>query len=73
MTYADHERIFSKEFLSGNDLAIIFDIDKSTASQLIQAIKFKSDRLHLRGKVHIQDYFDYFNITDMSRYSKPII
>lgn len=73
MTYAEHERIFSKEFLNGNDLAIIFDIDKSTASQLIQAIKFKSDRLHLRGKVHIQDYFDYFKITDMSRYSKPII
>lgn len=72
MTYIEREKIFSKECLNIEDLQELFDIDYNSASVLMRDIKRKSDRLGRRGKLHIQDYFDYFGLDGSSlRYSKP--
>ena len=71
MTYTEREKIFSKECLNIEDLQELFDIDYNSASVLMRDIKRKSDRLGRRGKLHIQDYFDYFGLDGSSlRYSK---
>ena len=71
MTYTEREKIFSKECLNIEDLQELFEIDYNSASILMRDIKRKSDRLGRRGKLHIQDYFDYFELDGSSlRYSK---
>lgn len=68
MTYEERNSIFAKEYLSYKDIAKLFDIDEASASTLLQTIKSHSDRLHKKGKIHIQDYFNYFGITNFERY-----
>lgn len=64
MTYEDRERIFAKEYISTRDLAALYDIDESTASTLLTTIKRRQgDRLGKKGKLHVQDYFDYFQLS----------
>ena len=73
MDYKRREEIFSKEALNIADVCDIFDISKSEASKKISEIKrCVGDRLKIQGKVHIQDYFDYYQIQDKERYKKPI-
>lgn len=63
MTYEERERMFAKECLSTKDVAELFNVDGSQASQIIMQIKRRQgDRLGKKGKIHIQDYFDYFNL-----------
>lgn len=68
MTLEDRQRIFCQEYISYHDIALMFDIDEATASTKLQAIKSKGDRLHIKGKIHIQDFFNYFGITNFDRY-----
>lgn len=64
MTYEDRERIFAKEYISTRDLVALYDIDESTASTLLTTIKRRQgDRLGKKGKLHVQDYFDYFQLS----------
>lgn len=70
MTYEKREEIFSKEIITYIELAELLQVDPTTASTILNKIKFKTDRLHLRGKIHIQDYIDYYNITSLERYFK---
>lgn len=70
MTYEDRERIFSKEIITYLELAELLQVDPSTASTILNSIKKKSDRLHIRGKIHVQDYLDYFGIKSLERYKK---
>lgn len=72
MTYADRERILSKDVITTSELAELLNVTVSQASQIASAIKRNSDRLKIRGKIHVQDYLDYFNISDLSRYKKPL-
>ena len=75
MTYAEHEAIFSKEALTNQDLMKLFDCSESMASQKAHEIKrVVGDRLRIKGRVHVQDYFDYMNIKGaaLERYKKPI-
>jgi hypothetical protein len=59
--------IFSKEVLTNTDIQRLFCVKQSKACEIIQAIKSKSDRLHIAGVVHIQDYIDCYNL-DIARY-----
>ncbi len=70
MTFAENERIFSKECISNQDLMKIFEVCSSTASTIMNNIKLKSDRLKIKGKCHVQDYFDFFDIDASKRYTK---
>jgi len=64
MTYSEREAIFSKEVLSIKDIQALFDIPYPTAAELIRTIKFKlgGGRVPLLGKLHRQDYFEYFKL-----------
>lgn len=63
MTYERREEIFSKEYLTTDDLMELYGLDKSQASTLLNNIKRKvGDRLDKKGKVHMQDYFEAFDL-----------
>lgn len=70
MNSINREEIFSKDYLTIRDIEILLGTTYQVAARLIRQIKFKTDRLGLRGKIHIEDYFDYYNITDRQRYLK---
>ena len=78
MTYARREEIFSKEYLSISDLMELLDLKYQGAAELMRDIKRRLEfngqgvRLNIQGKIHTQDYLDYFNITSLERYSKSI-
>ena len=70
MSYAEREAIFSKEYLTIKDFEVLFGLSYQMASRKIREIKFKFDRLKVEGRIHTEDYFDYYNITDKQRYVK---
>jgi hypothetical protein len=70
-TYTQREQIFAKEYLDVNDFMRLFGISLPSAYKLIREVKRNSDRLKIQGRVHIQDYFEYFDIPDTSRYVQP--
>lgn len=74
ITYQQREEIFAKEALSIDDFMHLFGISKSAASEKMTQIKRKvGDRLGIKGKLHVQDYLDYFNITNTERYRRSKI
>ena len=78
MTYARREEIFSKECLTIEDLMDLLDLKYQGAAELMRDIKRSLEfngqgvRLNIQGKIHTQDYLDYFNIKSLERYSKSI-
>lgn len=62
MTKERKEEIFSQEYLSINDIGEILGLSYQMAAKKMREIKRKNDRLKLRGKLYIQDYFDYFEV-----------
>ena len=70
MTYAEREKIFSKEYLTIEDISTLLGMGYQDAAKTIRNIKRRTDRLGIRGKIHIQDYLDYYQIS-VDRYSKP--
>lgn len=81
MTYAIREEIFSKDYITINDIMILLGLSYGEAAKMIRSIKKaltvapkyngQGVRLNVQGKLHVQDYLDYFNITDHKRYSAP--
>ncbi len=71
MTYAMREEIFSKEYLSIEDIQELLGLHYQDAARTIRNIKRRTDRLGIRGKLHVQDYLDYFQIPP-DRYVKPM-
>ena len=67
ITAKERMDIFSKEVLTNTDIQKLFCVKQSKASEIIQVIKSKSDRLHIAGVVHIQDYIDCYGL-DIARY-----
>ena len=71
MTYARREEIFSKEYLSIGDIQELLGLHYQDAARTMRNIKRRTDRLGIRGKLHVQDYLDYFQIPP-DRYVKPM-
>ncbi len=71
MTYAEREEIFSKDYLSIADIQALLGLSYQDAAKTIRNIKRKTDRLGLRGKIHVQDYLDYFALST-ERYVRPV-
>lgn len=69
MTYAQREEIFSKEYLTIADLQSLLGLSYQDAARTVRNIKRRTDRLGIRGKIHVQDYFDYYQIST-DRYTK---
>lgn len=71
MTYEEREAIFAKEVLDLDDVMKLFDISRNEASRLMNAIRLKvGDRLGIKGKLHVEDYLLYFDISSADRYSR---
>lgn len=82
MTYAKREEIFSKDYLTIEDVQELLGLEYQGAAKIIRDIKRELNmsekynkqgiRLDIQGKLHVQDYLDYFQITSFERYSKPM-
>lgn len=70
MTYARREEIFSKETMSIKEFGEIMNLSYQMAARLIREIKRKSSRPQIQGVLFMEDYFDYYNITDKQRFVK---
>ena len=70
MSYIEREKIFSKDYLTIKDLEQLLGLTYQVAAKIMRQIKFKFDRLGIQGKLHTEDYFEYYNITDKQRYVK---
>lgn len=69
MNYEKREEIFSKDALSNNDFMELFGVCKSEASKIMTEMKrVVGDRLGVQGKIHVEDYFEFFQIRDRTRY-----
>ena len=63
MTMAERQKMFAKDYLDRFDLGKLIGVSPCEASVFIQEIKrCTRDRLHRRGKIHVQDYFDYYGV-----------
>ena len=74
MTYARREEILSKDVITTDELQELLGLSNlPQASSKMSEIKRKvGDRLGVKGKIHIEDYLEYFNIkTD--RYVKAVL
>lgn len=71
MTIAERQEIFCKEYLSINDIMELLGMNYGDAADVIRKIRRKTDRLQVQGKIHVQDYIDYFNL-DIKRYCIPV-
>ena len=73
MTYVRREEIFSKDYITTQELQELLGFkNRSQASAKMNEIKrVVGDRLKIQGKIHVEDYIEFFNIkTD--RYAKLI-
>lgn len=68
MSITERAEIFSKEYLTIEDMQKLLGLDYDTAAKVIREIRRKNDRLGIQGKIHVQDYFDYYNIPMSDRY-----
>jgi hypothetical protein len=74
MTYAKREEIFSKDCLSIQDIQDLFGLGYDDGAKLIRTVKDSLRlrgvqlRLDINGKLHVEDYFEYFRISNMDRY-----
>lgn len=77
MTYSRREEIFSKDYISIADMQDLLGMSYNDAAILIRNIKRSLEfsgakvRLNVQGKLHVQDYLDYFNIDNPMRYAPP--
>ena len=70
MTYARKEEIFSKEMMSIKEFGEVMNLSYQMAARVIRNIKRTSNRPQIRGKLLVEDFFDYYGITDKQRYVK---
>lgn len=68
MTYTEREEIMSKDVMTGADIQKLQGCNASQASRILTDIKYVIEkrggkpRIDQRGKLHTQDYCDYYNI-----------
>ena len=74
MTYVKWEEMFAKDYLTIADIQELLGMTYNDAATTIRDIKRslklvgKGVRLDVQGKLHVQDYFDYYRISNTERY-----
>ena len=69
MTLEQRKEMFAKDYLDLTDLSHLLGIHYTRASEIVREIKMNTrDRLHTRGRVHVQDYFDYYGLNPQDYY-----
>ena len=77
MTYSRREEIFSKDYISIADMQDLLGMGYDDAAKMIRDIKRSLEyggakvRLNVQGKLHVQDYLDYFKIDNPTMYAPP--
>ena len=72
MTYARREEIFSKDYITTRELQEILGF-KSLSQASLKMFEIKhavGDRLGVKGKVHTEDYFEFFGVHPTDRYNR---
>lgn len=73
MTYARREEIFSKDIITIPELQELLDTNYQDAAKIMRDIKRRYDRYPHQGKLHVEDYKAYFEISDENpRYFKTL-
>lgn len=68
MTYTEREAIMSKDVMTGADIQKLQGCNASQASRIITDIKYVIEkrgdkpRINQRGKLHTQDYLDFYRL-----------
>ncbi len=72
MDYKRREEIFSKDYITTHEIQELLGFKTlGEASSMMTKIRLKvGDRLGIRGRIHTEDYFEYFGITPTDRYDK---
>ncbi len=72
MTYKRREEIFSKDIITIPELQELLALPSyGEAARIMRNIKRRSDRFPQKGRLHVEDYKAYFEITeDNPRYFK---
>ncbi len=80
MNYSRREEIFSKDYLSIADMQDLLGMGYDEAAKTIRDIKrsltidpeFNGQgvRLNIQGKLHVQDYLDFYKISNTERYKQ---
>lgn len=73
MTQERRQEIFAQETLTCKDIMELFGIGKTAATNLMANIKLKHDTLGIQGKVHINDYLQYFGVKPEARYVTCVV
>lgn len=69
MTIEERREMFAKDYLDLTDLSLLLGVHYTRASEIVREIKMNTrDRLHTRGRVHVQDYLDYFHLDPKNYY-----
>ena len=73
MTYEQREKIFSKDYITTQELQELlgFSTLSSASEKMSQIRRVVGDRLGVKGKIHTEDYFEFFGI-NTDRYSRKI-
>jgi hypothetical protein len=82
MTYSRREEIFSKDYLTISDIQELLGMTYQCAAELIRTVKRaltfspkyngQGVRLDIQGKLHVEDYMDYFRVKCVDRYFKHV-
>ena len=67
MTYSRREEIFSKETMSIAEFGEVMNLSYQMAARKIREIKRTSERPQMQGVLLVEDFFDFFHITDKHR------
>lgn len=71
MTYTRREEIFSKDIITIDELAELLNTSYQEAAKIMRNIKRRFDRYPHQGKLHVEDYKEFFGIShDNPRYFK---
>ena len=68
MTYTEREEIMSKDVMTGADIQKLQGCNASQASRILTDIKYAIEkrgdkpRIDQRGKLHTQDYCEFYKI-----------
>lgn len=68
MTQEERKEMFAKDYLNTGDIEKLLGVKAHKAMNIMKTIRFHSDRLGINGKVHVQDYLDYFHLDPKQYY-----
>lgn len=62
LTEERKKQIFANEVLRISDIQELFGVGYNSAARIIREIKSTSDRIGMKGIVHIEDYKEHFKL-----------